>query len=82
MPPQDSSLLGFPQGDHLLKDAAMRIEEEILGPEVFDGGVERLIVQQDGAKDGALRVQMLREGTFESGFVRHGECEVYSLFLR
>jgi hypothetical protein len=59
-------LLAFAEGDHLIENAAMLFEKEVFGLEVFDSGVKSVIVEQNGAKDGAFGVEVLRERTFES----------------
>jgi hypothetical protein len=59
----------------------MLLEEEIFGLEIFDGGVESVVIEKNGAEDGAFGVEILRERAFESGFGRHCESFV-SPFIR
>src|SRR5713101_7068112 len=65
-------LLALAEGDHLSEDAAVLIEEEIFGLEIFDGGVEGVVVEDYGAEDGTLGVEVVGERLFESGFGGHG----------
>jgi hypothetical protein len=60
-------LLAFAEGDHLREDAAVLVEEEIFGLEIFDGGVEGVVVEDDGAEDGTLGVEVVGERLFEGG---------------
>ena len=60
-------LLGFAERNHLREDAAVLIEKEIFRAEILDGGVEGVVVEQNGAEDGALGVEIIGEGLFESG---------------
>ena len=57
---QIDGLLTFTQGNHLSENPAVLIKEEIFGAQVFNGGVQRVVVQQDSAKDGALSFQIIR----------------------
>ena len=41
-------------------------KEEIFGPQRFDSGVERVIIEKDGAEDAALRFEIVRQRAFES----------------
>jgi hypothetical protein len=52
-------LLAFAERDHLGEDAAVLVEEEIFGLEIFDGGVEGVVVEKDGAEDGTLGVEII-----------------------
>jgi len=36
------------------------LQEKIFGLEIFDGGVESVIIEQNGAQDGAFGVEILR----------------------
>ena len=49
---------------HLVEDAAVRVAEEIAGVDHLGGEVERVVVQQDGAEDGALRLEVVRQRAF------------------
>jgi hypothetical protein len=69
-------LLGFAERDHLQENAAVLIEKEIFGAQILDGGVERVIVEQDGAEDGAFGVKIIGQWAFESGFDRHADSAV------
>jgi len=64
-------LLGFAERDHLIEDAAVLIEEEVFRAEIFDGGVEGVVVEENGAQDGTLGVEVVGEGLFESGIHGH-----------
>jgi len=64
-------LLGFAEGDHLGEDAAVLVEEEIFGLEIFDCGVEGVVVEDYGAEDGTLGVEIVGEWLFEDGFGGH-----------
>jgi hypothetical protein len=76
-------LLGFAEGDHLGEDAAMLIEEEIVGAEILDGGVQGVVIEQNGAEDGAFGVEIVGEGLFESGLRGgHENAVLYSLLFR
>ena len=57
--------------DHLLEDAPVRIAEEVVGVDHFRGEIERVVVEQDGAEHGALRLEIVRQRTF-SDCVRQG----------
>ena len=46
-------------------------EEEIFGLESLDGGVQGIVIEENGAEDGAFRVEVAGEGTFELGIGRH-----------
>src|SRR5262249_3844565 len=73
-------LLAFTERDHLREDAAMLIEKEILGTKRFDGGIESVIVEKNGAENGAFSVEIVRKGLFENGFWHQSLC--VSLFIR
>ena len=64
-------LLAFAKRDHLGEDAAVLVEEKIFGLEIFDGGVEGVVVEDYGAEDGTLGVEIIGEGLFESGVGGH-----------
>jgi hypothetical protein len=70
-------LLFFSELDHALKNLAMLGKEEILGADFFDRGVQRVIVEDDCAKDAALGFQIMGKRAFEGSFVCHD-----SLFIR
>jgi len=55
--------------DHLVEDAAVRVAEEVARVDHFRRVVERVVVQEDGAQDGAFRFEVVRERAFgEGGF--------------
>ena len=58
-------LLRFAERDHLLVDAAVMIVEKIFGLELFDGGIDGVVVEQDRAENAALRLDVVGQGTFE-----------------
>ena len=41
-------------------------EKEIFRAQLFDGGVEGMIVEKDGAEDAALRFEIVRERAVRS----------------
>ena len=65
---QVDGLLAFSERDHLGKDATVLVEKKVFGLESFDSGVQRVIIEEDGAEDGTLGVEIVRERFFESGF--------------
>jgi hypothetical protein len=50
---------------HALEDAAMRVEGEVVGCELFGGLGVRGIVQQDGAQDGLFGVDVRGQSGFQ-----------------
>ena len=46
-------------------------KEEIFGAQLFDGGVQRVIVEKDGAEDAALRFEIVGQRAFESCVAWH-----------
>ena len=70
-----NGLLGFAKRNHLIKHALMLRQEKIFGLERLDGGVEGIIVEQDGAEDGALSVEIARQWPFECSVARHSETK-------
>src|SRR5712675_2666159 len=73
-------LLGFAEGDHLGEDATVLVEEEIFGLEIFYCGVEGVVVEDYGTKDGTLGVQVVGERLFEDGFGGHASFCVRFIF--
>jgi hypothetical protein len=73
-------LLALAEGDHLGEDAAVLIEEKIFGLKIFDGGVEGVVIEEDGTEDRALRVEVIGEGLFESGVHVHRSARLRFLF--
>ena len=65
-------LLAFAEGNHLGENAAMLVEEEIFGLQMLDGGIEGVVIEQDGAEDGTLGVEIIGQWLFENGVGRHG----------
>jgi hypothetical protein len=55
-----NGMLGFAEGDHLVENVAMLRKEKIVGLEGLDGGVEGIVIEQDGAENGTLRVKIAR----------------------
>ncbi len=68
---QVNGLLALAQRDHLRVDAPMLVQEEILGTQILDRGIEGVVIQKNRAEDGALRVQVVRKGLLEDGVGRH-----------
>jgi hypothetical protein len=50
---------------HPFENVAMLWQEKIIRAQFFHGGVQRVIVQQDGAQDAALSLYIVREWTFD-----------------
>jgi len=73
-------LLGFAEGDHLGEDAAVLVQEEIFGLEIFDGGVEGVVVEDYGTEDGTLGIEIVGERLFEDGFGGHARFCVRFIF--
>src|SRR5579864_2415915 len=63
--------------NHALKNLAVLREEEIFRAQFFDGCVEGMIIEKDGAEDAALRFEIVREGAFDRGV-----CGSHSLYFR
>jgi hypothetical protein len=78
---QVNGLLVFAERDHLIEDAAVLFQEKIFGLEIFDGGVEGVIIEQNGAKNGAFGFEILWQWAFESGFSRHRESFCFRLLF-
>ena len=71
--------LGVDQLAHAQEDAAMRVEREVVGFEVFGGlGVGR-VVQQDGAEDGLLGVDIRGQSGVESEIGDRGHVLLHIL---
>jgi hypothetical protein len=68
---QVNRLLRFPERDHLRENAAVLIEEKILGAQAFNRGVQRVVVEQNRAQHGTLGVEVAGEGFFQCGIRRH-----------
>ena len=73
-------MLRLSQRDHLLEHVAMLRQEEILGLQRLNGGVQRVVVQQDGAENRPFGFEVIRERTFESGIGRHKAKRVFDAF--
>jgi hypothetical protein len=50
----------------------MLFEKEVFRLETFNGGVQSVIIEKNGAEDGAFSIQILRERAFKSGGGSHG----------
>ncbi len=72
---QVDSLLRFRQRHHLREHIAMLRQKEVFGFQGLDGGVQRVVVQDDGAEDGALRVNIARQRFLDDGISRHDETD-------
>jgi hypothetical protein len=70
-------LLGFAERDHAGEDVAVLGDEEIVGLERFDGGVESVVVEEDGAEDGTLRVEIGGQWAFENGISGHRDSYTF-----
>jgi hypothetical protein len=76
-----NGLLRFAERDHLHEDAAMLIEKKIFGAQVFDCGIQRVVVEQNRTEDGALGFEIIWKGAFEMRVCGHGTWRI-SLYLR
>ncbi len=64
---------------HLVEDATVRVAEEIAGVDHLGGEVEGVVVKEDGAEDGPLRLEIVGKRPFGDGGVRHtGKLELRS----
>src|SRR5579862_4288650 len=85
-----NGLLRLAQLNHVIEDAAMRVEKEILRLELLNGRVEHVVLDQNGAEDAALGFEVLRQRPFQSCISRRTrEFEIgsrshdlYSPYLR
>src|SRR6202030_3236598 len=75
-----NGLLGFAEGDHAGEDVAVLGDEEIVGFEGLDCGVEGVVIEENGAEDGALRVEVGGKGAFKSGISGHRDREAFRYF--
>jgi hypothetical protein len=55
-------------------------QEEIFSLQSFDGGVEGVVIDKNGAKNGTLRVEVVGKGAFQGSVNRHGQAA--TTFLR
>jgi hypothetical protein len=67
--------------DHAFEDAAMLREEEVLGFQMFDGGVERVIIEKHSAENAAFSFEVMRERAFDRAVGSHG-LFFYSPYFR
>jgi hypothetical protein len=74
-------LLAFAKRNHVGKDATVLIKEKIFGSQRFDGGVQRVVVEQNGAEYGALGFEIIRQRLFKGGVSCHGEIRWLIRFL-
>ena len=78
---QVDGLLGLAESNHLRENAAvLSRERNPRRSETFDGGVQGVVVEQNGAEDGALGLEIVRKGLFESGI--HGHSRQFALDFR
>jgi hypothetical protein len=71
-------LLLFAELHHALEDVPVLWKEEILAAEALDRGVERVVIEQNGAEDAALSFEIVRERSFDCRVGRHSN----SLYFR
>src|SRR5467141_4579554 len=72
-------LLRLAENDHLLVDAPVVIVKEVFRFQLFERGVECVVVEQDRAEDAALRLRVLRQLPFERrGWGGHWNFALYS----
>ncbi len=57
---QVNGLLHLAQRDHLRKYPPVLVQKKILGPKMLDGRIQRVVVQQNRAKNGAFGIQIIR----------------------
>ena len=79
---QVDGLLVFAEDHHVREDAAVLVEEKILGSQGFDGGIQRVIVQDDSAEHGAFRFEIVRQRLFKGGLAGHFSFAYYSPYIR
>ena len=72
-----NGLLLLAQLNHALENLAVLRKKEILRADFFDGGVERVIVEDDGAENAALGFEIVRKRPFERSVAGH-----HSPFIR
>jgi hypothetical protein len=61
----------FTELDHPFENPPVMVEKEIFGLELLDGGIQRVVVEQDGAKDAALGIKIVWQGSFKGDFGWH-----------
>ena len=54
-----------PSCDHALENVAVLRKEEILGAQPLDGGIQRVIIEQNRAENAAFGFEIVRKRTFE-----------------
>ena len=64
-------MLRFSQRNHALENPPVRIEKEIIGLQFLDRRIQRVIVEQNRAKNAALRIKIVRQRPFEVDVNRH-----------
>jgi len=78
---QVDGLLRFAKHDHLLEDAAVLVEEKVLGLELLDCRVEGVVIQQDGAQHAAFGIQVVGKRSLYSCLGGHrGPGFIFALF--
>ena len=75
-------LAALRQRDHLVEDAAMRVAVKIVRVDRLNGGIEGVVVQQDGPEHRAFGFKVVRQRAFGNSGVGHGEEEVRNSELR
>ena len=55
-----------PSCDHAFENVPVLRKEEIFGAQALDGGVQRVIVQQDCAQNAAFGFDIVRKRTFDA----------------
>src|SRR5688572_20786674 len=63
------------QLNHLLEDPAVRVAIEIARVENLGGLVERVVVNQNGAEDGSLRLEVVRQRAIDCNRFSHANPE-------
>ena len=58
-------MLLFTELHHALENVPVLGKEEILGAQALHGGIQRVIIEQHGAQDAALRFDIAGQRTFE-----------------
>src|ERR1700690_3861140 len=65
-------MLRFAQRDHLRENVPVMREKKVLGLKSLDAGVQDVVIQDDGAKNGFLSVNIAGQRSFHGGISRHG----------
>ena len=64
-------MLQFAQSNHLVENPPVLVQKKIFRLQFFDGGIQGMIVQQDGAEHAAFRFKILGKLPFECEISSH-----------